>query len=130
MSIIRFPTFEQIIAIHFDQIENYGGSHGVRDITLLESAVFRPQSSFGGNELYPTLFDKAAALCHSLIKNHPFMDGNKRTGMFSAIFFLDINGYGLFVSQKELVKTALNIAGNKLTMEQIADWLKKNSKKL
>lgn len=130
MSIIKFPTFEQIIAIHFDQIENYGGTHGVRDITLLESAVFRPQSSFGGKELYPTLFNKVAALCHSLIKNHPFIDGNKRTGIVSAIFLLDINGYGLFVSQKELVETSLDIAQNKLDLGQIADWIKKNSKKL
>lgn len=125
---INYLTLEQILVIHQDQIEQYGGSHGLRDLALLESAVFRPQSSFSGKELYKTIFDKTAAIMHSLILNHPFIDGNKRTGIVSAVVFLELNGFRLEVSQKELVKTALKIESKELSLENVAEWLKLNSK--
>ena len=84
---------DEVIAIHHDQIKRYGGSHGIRDLNLLISAVSRPQASFAGKDLYTTVFDKTAALIHSLIMNHPFVDGNKRTAMVSGARTLFINGY-------------------------------------
>src|SRR3990172_10842143 len=95
--VIFFITLEQLLTIHEDQIDRYGGSHGIRDLNLLESALFRPQTTFSGEDLYKTIFDKAAALMHSLILNHPFVDGNKRTAVVAAIIFLLQNGWMLKV---------------------------------
>ncbi|MDO8461149.1 MAG: type II toxin-antitoxin system death-on-curing family toxin [bacterium] len=126
---IIYLTLEQVLLIHEDQIVRYGGSSGLRDVSLLESAIFRPQSSFGGEDLYLTIFDKASALMHSLILNHSFIDGNKRTGTASMLVFLELNEYRLHVSQKALIEIALKIESKKINMEELADWLKKNSKK-
>ena len=123
-------TLEQILVIHEDQIERYGGSHGVRNLALIESAVFRPQTSFAGKELYVTIFDKAASLLHSVLLNHAFVDGNKRTAMVATITFLELNGYFLEVSQKELVHFALKVENKKISIEKIANWLKKHVKKI
>ena len=125
-----YLTLEQIIVIHEDQIVRYGGSSGLRDVSLLESAVFRSQSSFGGEDLYPTIFDKASALMHSLILNHPFIDGNKRTGTASMLVFLELNGYRLQVNQKALVSAALDMESKKINVEKLATWLKKHTKKI
>jgi death-on-curing protein len=125
-----FLTLEQILVLHEDQVDRYGGTSGLRDVGLLESAAFRPQTTFGGQELYESLFDKAASLMHSLILNHPFLDGNKRTGTTCALVFLELNSYALSVSQKELVEAALKIAEKEWGLEQIAAWLETNSKKL
>jgi death-on-curing protein len=125
-----FLTLEQVLVIHEDQVVRYGGTSGLRDLTLLESAIFRPQSSFGGEDLYSTVFVKAAALAHSLILNHPFIDGNKRTGVVSSLVFLEINGYSLDVTQDQLVEMALKIATKVFDIEEIADWIKRNSKKV
>lgn len=112
-------------------IKRYGGSHGLRDVGLLESAVLRPQATFGGEDLYPTLFEKAAALMHSLLKNHQFVDGNKRTAYASTGVFLELNGYQLKNAGK---KIALNftrkVENTSLSLEEIATWLKKNSAKV
>lgn len=115
------------MTIHEDQIERYGGSSGLRDLSKLESAIYRPQSTFGGEELYGTIFTKAAALVHSIVMNHPFRDGNKRTGMTSCITFLALNGYWLEVSQAQFVETALKITSKEWAVEEIAKWLQKNS---
>lgn len=125
-----YLTLEQVIIIHEDQVMRYGGSSGLRDVSLLESAVFRPQSSFGGEDLYPTVFDKASALIHSLILNHPFVDANKRTGTASMLVFLELNGYELEVSQKTLVNTVLRIESKKINVEKLSAWLKKYTKKI
>lgn len=125
-----YLTLEQVIIIHEDQVMRYGGSSGLRDISLLESAVFRPQSSFGGEDLYPTIFDKASALIHSLILNHPFVDANKRTGTASMLVFLELNGYKLEVSQKTLVNTVLRIESKKINVEKLSAWLKKHAKRI
>lgn len=127
MTKIFFLTLEQVLAIHYDQVERYGGSHGVRDLALLESATQRPEASFMGEDLYPTIFDKAAALMHSLILNHPFVDGNKRTGIVSTTSFLHFNSYDLKVSQNDLVKITLFVESKKLNLEQISKWLKEHS---
>lgn len=118
-----------MITIHDDQIERYGGSHGIASLALLESGVMRPQASFGGGDLYPSVFDKAAAMMHSLIMNHAFVDGNKRTATVSAIIFLELNGYRLGVDQEALVKAALNVRHKKWDIKRLSSWLKKHSVK-
>jgi death on curing protein len=128
--VTKFLTIEQVLIIHEDQVARYGGTSGLRDLTLLESALFRPQTTFGNEELYPTLFDKSAALMHSLVLNHPFLDANKRTAITSSIVFFEINGYRLYVSQDELVETTVQVATKQIDMEQLSAWFKKNTKKL
>ena len=126
---VEFLTLDQILVIHEDQIERYGGSGRLRDLALLESAVFRPQTTFGGFDLYPALFEKAAALMHSLILNHPFIDGNKRTAMASAFVFLELNGISVKLNNQDVVKTALQIESRKLDIETISKLLIEHSKK-
>ena len=126
---MKYLTLDEVIAIHDSMIEEYGGSHGIRDLGLIQSAIARPQASFGGEDLYPTLFDKAAALFHSLMFNHAFVDGNKRTTISVTARFLAINGYALEVSQKEFVDFPLRVENNHLGQEDIAEWLKKYSLK-
>lgn len=123
-----YLTAQQIMFIHSRLIKETGGSQGMHDLSALESAVGRPQSSFANQDLYPNLFTKAAALLDSLIRNHPFVDGNKRTGMTAAALFLRRNGYQLKASQNDLVRTAMRAAQSQLTIEEIAVWLKENSK--
>lgn len=124
-----FLTLEQVLFIHEEQIDKYGGSHGVRDLALLESAILRAQTTFGGIDLYATIYDKAAALMHSLLLNHPFVDGNKRTAVVSALVFLELNGCILKVTDHELEKFALMIENKKPSIEFISKWLKKHSVK-
>jgi death-on-curing protein len=123
-----YLTAKQIMFIHSRLINETGGSQGVHDLSALESAVGRPQSSFDNQDLYPSLFMKAAALLDSLIRNHPFVDGNKRAGMTAAALFLRRNGYQLKTSQEDVVRTAMGVAQSQLTIEEIAVWLKENSK--
>lgn len=127
---INYLSLDEIIAIHFDQIEKYGGSHGIRDLDLLLSALARPKASFGGFELYPNIFKKVASLIHSLILNHPFVDGNKRTGVVSAARFLYTNEYKLTSTKQDLLNLALKIANKKLDIGEISVWFKKHSKSL
>lgn len=123
---IKFLTLEQILLIHELQIEEFGGSYGLRDVKGLESAIYRPQSSFGGKDLYEDVFSKAAALMHSLISNHAFVDGNKRTGMVSGAVFLEINGCKLNIGQEEFFSTARKIANKQMDTREISRWLRKN----
>src|SRR3989338_3185868 len=101
---MKYLTIQQVLAIHDLMVKRYGGSGGVRDIGLVESAVARPQGTFGGNDLYPDIFDKAGALLQSLLKNHPFVDGNKRTALTSVGLFFKINGYNLINNHHEEVE--------------------------
>ena len=126
---MNYLTAEQILFIHYRLIEETGGSHGIRDIALLQSAIARPQASFDNNDLYPDLFTKAASLMHSIIKNHPFIDGNKRTAITSASIFLQRNNYILTASNKELEQFTLKIASENIEIEKIANWFKKHTKK-
>lgn len=126
----KYLILDEVIAIHDSMIELYGGSFGIRDIGLIQSAITRPQASFGGVDLYPTIFDKAAALFHSLMFNHAFVDGNKRTTMTATARFLAVNGYSIEVTQKEFVDFPLRVENNHLSREEIAKWLKKYSKEI
>lgn len=126
---MRYLSVEELILIHEYELKRYGGASGIRSIELLESTVFRPQTSYGGREFYDTPFAKAASLVHSIITSHPFVDGNKRTAMVSGTIFLRLNGYKLKISQKDYVKTALDIANHKLDLENLVTILKQNSRK-
>lgn len=123
---MNYLTPEQVLFIHYRLIEETGGSHGLRDIGLLQSAIARPMAAFGGDELYPDIFNKAAALMHSLIKNHPFIDGNKRTAITSSSIFLLRNGFQITASNKELEQFTLEAASTKIEIEKIAKWFKKH----
>ena len=118
----------QIIFLYKQIVDQSGGSFGLRDKGLLESAVFRPQASFGGHDLYPDLFSKTAALGVSLIKNHPFLDGNKRVGFGAMVLMLELNGYELISSTQKNIDFALEIARGEINEEKTGEWLKKNSR--
>lgn len=123
----RLLSAYQVIAIHDSLIEATGGTHGLRDLNLLEAAIGRPHAGGIDDEFFPTIFDKAAALLHALITAHPFIDGNKRTGMVVAIYVLEIHGWELEASQTELEDFAVHIALEKPVVGEIAEWLKANS---
>lgn len=116
-------SIEQVKKIHTFLIAKTGGTDGIRDEKLLDSALKSYMQTFGGKELYPTIYDKAAQLCYSLIENHPFIDGNKRIGVHLTLLFLEINGVELSYSQDELVEFGLGIAAGKISKEQIAEWI-------
>ncbi len=115
---------QQILFIHARLIAETGGQTGLRDLGLLESAVARPRASFDGSDLYPGLFEKTAALLDSLINNHPFVDGNKRTGITAAGLCLRANGYRLRTTQAELESFTLRVATQHPPLEELARWLK------
>ena len=125
----KFVPLEDVLIIHEMVIESAGGKQGVRDFLLFHSAIYRPQASFGGQDLYIDLFDKAAALTHSLLLNHPFLDGNKRTALAVCERFLYINGYDVFATQRGKVDFTMDIESKKLDLEHIASWLKVHCKK-
>jgi death-on-curing protein len=124
---VKYLTAEQVLFMHSRLIDKTGGSHGIRDLGLLQSAVSRRRATFGGQELYPDIFQKAAALMESLTKNHPFIDGNKRTAIASAGIFLERNGYLMETTQEELERFALHLAGGKVSFKDAVKWFRKFS---
>ena len=114
---------EQILMLHTQLIQQTGGSDGVRDYNLLDSALENPFQSFGGEELYPTIQAKAARLGYGLIKNHCMIDGNKRIGTHAMLVFLVLNGIELKYTQKELYETILDIAAGKIEYEDLLQWV-------
>ena len=116
-------TKEQILMLHSELIKMTGGSDGIRDIGLLESALETPFQSYGGEELYPSIQAKAARLCYGLVKNHAMVDGNKRIGVHAMLVFLFVNGYELEYTQKELSDLILDVAADKKQYEDILQWL-------
>ena len=123
-----YLTAEQALFIHYRLLEETGGSHGVRDISLLQSAIARPMSSLGGKDLYPDIFTKTASLMHSIIKNHPFVDGNKRASITAASTFLARNDYTLTAANKELERFTSAVAAENRELKEIASWFKKHSR--
>lgn len=126
---IQYLSLEQVLSAHAVLIKRYGGRHGILNQGPLESAVFRPQASAFGQEAYPTLFEKCAALGYSFIQNHPFIDGNKRTGFAAMHLMLLINGYDLDSTAEQEVFMAENIASGKRREPEIIQWLKQHSGK-
>ena|SRR3989344_4395943 len=125
---MKYLTAEEILIIHAEMIDQIGGLHGVREINLLQSAAHRAKTSYSGHELYKTVFDKAGAYLQSLAMYHVFLDGNKRTAIAASARFLDLNGYELEVSNKEMESFVLDVVVKKLEITEIAKWLKKHSR--
>ena len=119
---MKYLSPEQVLFVHSRLIDTTGGSHGILDIGLLQSAVSRPKATFEGKDLYPDVFRKAADLMESLARNHPFVDGNKRTAITSAAVFLGMNGHRLDTTQKELERFTLSVAVGRVQFDDIAAW--------
>ena len=127
---MKYLTREQILLIHSIVIDETGGSHGVRDHHAILSLERAPRQSVFGKELYATSFEKAAVYARDITMNHPFLDGNKRTGMTAAIVFLESNGFFFQIRQGEIERCALKIIEKRLGIEEISVWLKKHSRRV
>lgn len=125
-----YLTLDVVLAIHDDMVNQYGGSHGIRDLGLIQSAIARPQATFSGVDLYPTIIDKGAALFHSLLFNHAFLDGNKRTSIVTTARFLFVNGYALEASTEDFVAFPLRVENEHWDIERIAAWFAEHTKKI
>ena len=116
-------SIEQVLYLHEHIIDLAGGVQGVRDFALMHSALERPKATFAGEDLYPTLLHKAAALMHSLVTNHAFLDGNKRTAWQVTKRFLYINGVELAYTQQEVIEFCLSVDNTGWAVPQIEKWL-------
>jgi len=119
---------KEVLEIHSILIERFGGSSGIRDKELLNSALKRPYQTFDSQELYPTPIDKAAAIIESVVKNHPFTDGNKRTGYVLARLLLMKENQDIVANQEQKYQFVIAISKGELNFEQIREWLEKNSR--
>lgn len=124
----EFLTLAEVIAIHKDQIDNYGGESGIRDLSLLSSAIAVPQSTYDKKFLHEDLFDMAAAYAYHLCQNQPFIDGNKRVALVSALVFLDLNETDINDPDNILYKAMRDIASEKMSKKDLANIFKKLSK--
>ncbi len=120
----RHLSPQQVLFIHARLTDETGGDHLLRDVGLLASAVARPRAVFGGEELYPDLFAQAAALMQSLVLNHPFLDGNKRTGIIAAALLLLRNGYRLTADNAELERFTFAVVNGRQTPDAMAAWFR------
>lgn len=121
---MKILTKDQIVLLHSKLIEETGGSDGLRDEGLLDSAILAPFQSFGGKDLYPTVLEKGAQLGFGLIQNHAFIDGNKRIGAHTMLVFLALNGYTFSYTQKELSDIILAVASGEKNSQDLLIWLK------
>lgn len=119
-----YLSLDQLLEIHQRQVERFGGSAGIRDQGALEAAISRPQATFGGEDLYPDPAAKAAALLHSLVANHPFVDGNKRAAAMSAELFLLFNGLELLADENDFEAVTMATARGELAAEELAIWFR------
>lgn len=119
---MKYLAPEQVLFIHARLIAETGGSHGIRDLGLLLSALARPQATFDGQDLYPDLFSKAGALMESLLQNHPFVDGNKRTAITASAMFLRLNGYRLTASNPEVEQFTFAALLEHWPVDRLAAW--------
>ncbi len=122
-----FLDLDRVLRTHLSLIEAYGGEPGVRDIGLLHSAVAMPQASFGGEFLHKDLFEMAAAYLFHIVQNHPFIDGNKRTGAAAAIIFLDMNGVEIEADEEGLVDLTLRVATGQAGKPDIAEFFRSHA---
>lgn len=120
---VRFLGLDEVIALHADQIERYGGSSGVRDLGLLEAAVAAPEASYAGELLHATLPEIAAAYLFHLAQNHPFVDGNKRIGAAAMIMFIYLNDHELDCDADALVELTIGVAASRVTKSEVAVFL-------
>jgi death-on-curing protein len=111
-------------------IKKHGGSSGVRDMGMLKSAIFRPFATYGGEDLYKDIYLKSGALIQSIAKNHPFVDGNKRTAYTVTYTFLKLNRIQITISDKQVVRFMVRVTVENLSVDEISSWLKEHSKEL
>ena len=123
---MRYLSLEEIIALHVRVISQSGGIAGLRDRGAIESAVAQPEMTFSGDDLYPTIAEKAAALGHSLIQTHPFLDGNKRVGHAAIEVFLVLNGYEIGAPVDEQEQIVFRVASGGMSRAELGEWLKLN----
>ena len=121
---MRYLTLNEVLEVHRQVMAQSGGAEGLMHLPALESALTQPQMTFGGADLYPTLVDKAAALGYALIKNHPFLDGNKRTGHAAMEVFLVLNGYEIRAAVDEQEHVMLQVAASEMDREEFTTWLR------
>ncbi len=121
---------QDVMLVHDQVVKVHGGTSGIRDINGLESALARPYQTFGEEDLYPTCFEKAAAIGESIIMNHPFVDGNKRTGYVLMETLLRIDGYKINTTDEDLYEFVIKIATGEIRFDEIVVWLKTNTSKL
>lgn len=120
---MRYLSLPEVIELHRLVISAAGGYHGVQDLGALESALAQPRMSFAGEDLYPTLAEKAAALCFSLVQNHPFLDGNKRVGHAAMETFLVLNGFEVEATVEEQERVMLAMAAGEMERSELLAWL-------
>lgn len=121
---MRFLTLNEVLSLHQRIVASSGGSAGVRDLGALFSALGQPSATFDGQESYPTLIEKASALCFSLVSNHPFVDGNKRIGHAAMEVFLMLNGLQVAAGVDEQEALILRLASGQLPREELTEWLR------
>ena len=121
---------DDVLKLHEASIDYYGGAKGIRDLGLLESAIARPFQTFGGEDLYPTAFEKAAALGESLIINHPFIDGNKRTGFLGIVTLLFEFKFSVNANKVDAYNFTIQISTGEIKFDEIVVWLKNNTEAL
>jgi death on curing protein len=126
---IQFLDLLDVIEIHQSRIEIYGGTHGIRDRGLLESAIAQPQATFGGEPLHKDIYEMAAAYLFHIVQNHPFLDGNKRTALATALVFLDINGIEIDTPPNELEEITMGAAAGKVNKERLAQFFRMTQQK-
>ena len=127
---MEYLSAEEILVLHSEIIDATGGSHGVRDVHLLAAIADKPRATFGGEDLYPHLFTKAAVYLESIVNYHVFIDGNKRTGFMACARFLFKNEYDVVALNTAVERFVLSVAKDKPDIKTIAAWLKKHSKKM
>ncbi len=120
---MRYLTVNEVLETYSRVVQQSGGAIGILDLGALESAVAQPRMTFSGEELYPTIVEKASALGYSLIQNHPFIDGNKRTGHAAMEMFLVLNGYEISATVNEQAEIILQVASGEMGREAFTDWL-------
>ncbi len=122
-----FPPIEAVIALHGELLEEHGGAAGLRDRGALEMSFARPRQIIAYADVHVTVFDLAAALCVSILRNHPFVDGNKRAGFLALGMMLGMNGLYLDASEREAAEVVLSVAAGEMTEEAFRDWIAANS---
>ena len=130
---ILYLDLKHMVGIHDALIERYGGTKGLRDEGLLDSAISQPAQSVFGEEMFPTLFSKCSAYAYFISENQPFLDGNKRTAIASALTFLRLNGYDIKLplgkANQVLYELMMEVANKKMSRDELADWFRKNSRR-
>jgi death-on-curing protein len=123
-----FLTLDEVLAIHADQIRRYGGKGGLRDLALLQSALGTTETTFDGDYLHTDLFEMASAYLFHIVRNHPFIDGNKRTGLMTALVFLGLNSFELTADPEELFELVSGVSTGEVAKAEVAVFLQRQSR--